>query len=111
MKDTKTNLLKVIKIYSMDDSITSTKTLYRVLNEGFESLDLKLMCEAVKAIPHVCYGRILEYANNIDDIDFINKMNAFRKADRLNIVKHYREEFYDENVVIEAFTEEEIEIG
>ena len=80
MTDIRQQFLKFIKIYGMDDSLESTRTLYRVIKNSFDSIDSATMHKALNMFTGTRTGEILEYANNIGDVDFIDTFYKYRTA-------------------------------
>lgn len=90
MKNTRQQFLKFIKIYSMDNSWQSNKTLYRVIKESFGRIDRATMQKALQSFPGIRVGEILEYANNIGDVDFIEKFYKYRNISIKSKEKQYQ---------------------
>ena len=79
--------LKAIKIYAMDDSFMATRTLHRLLNQGFNSFDIKFMVDVVKKLPNFSYSRVMEYANNVCDLKFLKIMDLYYHTKLVTVTK------------------------
>lgn len=115
MTDIKKQFLKFIKIYNLDNSWQSNKTLYRVIKESFGRIDRATIQQGLKSFSGIRAGDILEYANNIGDVDFIDNFYKYRDTEikeesnseaRCKIEKYNG--YSNKDLVVEEFDEEDL---
>ena len=80
MKNQKENLLRLIKIYSIDDSKVATQTLYRVVKNLIDDFDIITMTEVVQSMPQNGYNRLLAYANKMEDLSLVTQLHTYRNS-------------------------------